>query len=248
MKILIVEDEPQIAAFLRRGLIARGYAVEAVAQGRDALERARGADLVVLDLGLPDIDGFEVLRRLRACDDVPVIVLTARGDVDARVEGFRLGADDYLAKPFDFDELVARVRARLRSPARRSSPNGAHAGRLLIVEDQVGIASFLVRELERLGLEVILTEDGDVGAFLATTEHFDLVILDLGVSGTSGLEILRALSGERPKVPVILLTGRDDRGTREAAIAAGVTEYVTKPFVFEDLRLRVCAHLERRAS
>jgi DNA-binding response OmpR family regulator len=124
MKVLVVEDEDRIASFLVKGLRAEGYAVDRVATGEAALALARdpGLDLMILDLGLPDIDGSEVLLRLRHSGaDVPIIVLTARGDVDDRVAGLDLGADDYLAKPFAFDELLARVRARLRRRAGQSS-------------------------------------------------------------------------------------------------------------------------------
>ena len=116
-KLLLVEDEARIASFLVKGLRAQGYVVEHVTTGTAALTAALSGDpdLVILDLGLPDLDGLEVLRRLReAGDDVPVIVLTARADVEHRVKGLDGGADDYLTKPFVFDELSARVRARLR--------------------------------------------------------------------------------------------------------------------------------------
>jgi len=117
MKVLVVEDEARIASFLIRGLRAQGYAVDHVATGEEALKAARDPelDLMILDLGLPDIDGTEVLRRLRdAGSRLPIVVLTARGDVTDRVEGLDLGADDYLTKPFAFDELLARIRARIR--------------------------------------------------------------------------------------------------------------------------------------
>ena len=118
MRILVVEDELRIASFLVRGLRAEGYGVEHVATGAEALDAARdpGLALMVLDLGLPDIDGTEVLQRLRAEGSrLPILVLTARGDVADRVEGLDLGADDYLTKPFAFDELLARIRARVRT-------------------------------------------------------------------------------------------------------------------------------------
>ena len=118
MKLLVVEDEDRIASFLLKGLGAAGFEVSRVVTGAEALQRARrdGPDLMILDLGLPDMDGFDVLRELRARgDELPVVVLTARGGVPDRVEGLELGADDYLAKPFAFDELLARVRARLRA-------------------------------------------------------------------------------------------------------------------------------------
>ena len=118
MRLLVVEDEARIASFLVKGLSDQGYCVECVATGAAALERGRDPelDLLILDLGLPDMDGLEVLRELRKEGRwLPVIIVTARGEVEDRVEGLNLGADDYLTKPFAFDELLARVRARLRS-------------------------------------------------------------------------------------------------------------------------------------
>jgi len=120
MTILVVEDEDRIASFISKGLAAHGFRSEAVGTGFEALVRLRRGDvaLVILDLGLPDIDGLDLLLSLRRDGDgVPVIILSARGEVDDRVRGLEAGADDYLGKPFAFEELVARVEARLRSEA-----------------------------------------------------------------------------------------------------------------------------------
>ena len=116
--ILIAEDEERIAAFVAKGLRASGFETSAVTSGEEALARVQSGDvdLLILDLGLVDIDGFEVLRRLRAAGEtVPVIVLTARSSVTDTVTGLESGADDYMAKPFRFEELLARVRLRLRA-------------------------------------------------------------------------------------------------------------------------------------
>jgi DNA-binding response OmpR family regulator len=116
-KILIVEDEPRIAAFVSRGLESAGYETAVVEDGAEGLAAAlRGdADLVLLDVGLPTMDGFEVLRELRARGSVlPVIMLTARSSTRDTVEGLDAGANDYVSKPFVFEELLARVRSRLR--------------------------------------------------------------------------------------------------------------------------------------
>jgi DNA-binding response OmpR family regulator len=117
VKLLVVEDEPRIASFLAKGLRAHGYDIEWASTGREALQLGvePGLALVILDLRLPDLDGLEVLASLRGSGaTVPVLILSARGRVDDRVRGLDLGADDYLAKPFAFEELLARVRARLR--------------------------------------------------------------------------------------------------------------------------------------
>lgn len=116
-RILIVEDEQHLTRFLKKGLQAKGFVTTSVSDGESAL-RLTGTeefDLVILDLGLPEMDGLEVLAELRRSgSEVPVLILTARDDVSDRVQGLEGGADDYLTKPFSFDELLARVRARLR--------------------------------------------------------------------------------------------------------------------------------------
>jgi two-component system, OmpR family, copper resistance phosphate regulon response regulator CusR len=116
LKILVVEDEPKAAEYLRQGLSESGYAVEVAHSGTDGLHAAANGDhdLVVLDVMLPGIDGFAVLSALRTAKQVPVLMLTARGKTDDKVRGFDLGADDYLVKPFQFPELLARVRALLK--------------------------------------------------------------------------------------------------------------------------------------
>lgn len=118
--MLVVEDEASVAAMLRRGLIEEGYAVDVTGEGREAVWQATEVDYdaVILDLMLPGIDGFEVCRQLRAADRwMPVLMLTARTDVADRIRGLDGGADDYLAKPFSFLELVARLRALIRRGA-----------------------------------------------------------------------------------------------------------------------------------
>lgn len=116
MNVLLIEDEDRIASFVEKALRRRGFDVRRVVTGGEALGAvSAGVDIVVLDLGLPDIDGLDVLRALRkSWASLPVVILTARGDIDDRVVGLDLGADDYVPKPFAIDELVARIRARLR--------------------------------------------------------------------------------------------------------------------------------------
>ena len=122
-RILVVDDDSRIAAAVRRALVYEGYAVDVAGDGRAALDSAATLvpDVIVLDVMLPDIDGIEVCRRLRADGDVPILMLTARDGVTDRVRGLDSGADDYLVKPFAHEELLARVRALLR---RRAMPSG----------------------------------------------------------------------------------------------------------------------------
>jgi len=117
MNILIVEDEPKTGAYLKLGLTQAGFTAHVAADGWEGLRLARTQeyDLVLLDVMLPGLDGWEVIRGIRLANkDVPVLFLTARDEVDDRVKGLELGADDYLVKPFAFPELLARIRTRLR--------------------------------------------------------------------------------------------------------------------------------------
>ena len=137
--ILIVEDEPSISGFIRRGLIFEGYSVEAIDDGRAGLERLRDQrpDLLILDLMLPGIDGLEICRRVRAAEaadgstPLPILMLTARDAINDRVTGLEAGADDYLVKPFKFQELLARIRSLLR----RRGPSPPPATELLRYDD-----------------------------------------------------------------------------------------------------------------
>ncbi len=159
-RLLVVEDEPSISGFVRRGLIFEGFDVEIAANGRVALEviRDRLPDLVILDLMLPEIDGLEVARRVRAAEDVdgrermPILMLTARDLVVDRVSGLDVGADDYLIKPFDFDELLARVRALLR----RAKPAAARTVSETLTFDNV-VLDMGSRTVTRGGIPVELT-------------------------------------------------------------------------------------------
>ena len=151
MRILVVEDERSIADFIERGLRAEGYAVTCAHDGEAAETEALTGDfgLVLLDVLLPEKSGLEVLAGLRARDtETPVILLTARGETDQKVEGLDLGANDYIVKPFAFDELLARIRAHLRRPDQRAA-TGLEAGDITL--------DFRTREVTRAGKEVRLT-------------------------------------------------------------------------------------------
>lgn len=152
--ILVVDDEPRLLSFLRSELKASGYQVSVAHDGKGALSAAaaRGPDLVILDVGLPDMDGFEVCRRLREESSVPILMLTARVSDADKVEGLDAGADDYLTKPFSTSELLARVRALLRR-ARAADTEGPGA------EFRVGdfVIDFQRRKVEMRGEEVRLS-------------------------------------------------------------------------------------------
>jgi two-component system KDP operon response regulator KdpE len=124
--VLLIEDEPEIRRFLRTALPQHGYRLYETSTGQDGLAQsaARNPDIILLDLGLPDLDGLEVIRRLRDWATIPIIVLSARDQEKIKVTAFDLGADDYVTKPFGIDELLARMRVVLRHAARTSAETG----------------------------------------------------------------------------------------------------------------------------
>ena len=163
VRVLVIEDEWDIADFIRRGLILKGYEVDVASDGEQglALAHERMPDVVILDLMLPGVDGIEVCRRLRAAGEVPIIILTARDSVAHKVQGLDAGADDYVTKPFAFDELLARIRASLR----RKAP----------AEEVLAVGSLTLRpasrEVERGGRPIELTaREYDLLEYLARNE------------------------------------------------------------------------------
>jgi len=156
-KILVIEDDPDVADLLKTGLSGEGFDVEVAHSGYRGAEMAQtnSPDLIVLDLMLPDVDGIDLCKEIRAIGDVGIVMLTARGMVGERVRGLQAGADDYLPKPFAFDELVARIRAVLR----RRSPEGI----VSIADLEVDLDR---REVRRAGRVIDLT-----------TREFDLLKL-----------------------------------------------------------------------
>lgn len=151
IRVLVVDDEPQIVRALRINLKARGYEVDAAPDGRTALELAarRHPDVVVLDLGLPDMEGVEVIKGLRGWLSVPIIVLSARHASDEKVEALDVGADDYVTKPFGMDELLARLRAAVR----RAAP----AAETALIETEAFSVDLAAKKVHRDGADVRLT-------------------------------------------------------------------------------------------
>jgi two-component system response regulator RegX3 len=177
MRVLIVEDDDAIATPLAKGLEREGLDVDRVENGTDALAHSAAGDfdVVLLDLGLPDRDGFDVCRELRARSDVPIIVVTARSEEVDRVVGLELGADDYIVKPFGFRELVARIRA----VARRRSPAAVPAGDGAAASNGNGHAGSEHASLVEVGTLTVdrrtrrVTVDG--GVIALTPKEFDLL-------------------------------------------------------------------------
>ncbi|MEU3983077.1 response regulator [Streptomyces sp. NPDC026672] len=154
-RVLVVDDEPQIVRALVINLRARAYEVDAAADGRSALELAasRHPDVIVLDLGLPDMDGVEVIKGLRGWTRVPILVLSARHSSDEKVEALDAGADDYVTKPFGMDELLARLRAAVR----RAEPVAGGGEDEVLVETAGFTVDLAAKKVNRGGRDVRLT-------------------------------------------------------------------------------------------
>jgi DNA-binding response OmpR family regulator len=169
MRILVIEDEPRIQAFLIRGLAAEGFGVEGSGDGEHGLERSlrESFDLVILDLLLPRLDGLAVLTTLqRARPELPVLILSARSDLPTKLRGFELGACDFLAKPFSLDELLARVRVHLRANGHAGAENVIRVGRLQLDRTRrqatLDGASVVLSEREFLLLHNLLEHAGEI--------------------------------------------------------------------------------------
>jgi DNA-binding response OmpR family regulator len=210
MRLLVVEDDPMLGDGLRRAFGGAGYTVDLMQSGEDALAAAsvEHYDLMVLDLGLPDLDGMSVLRALRdRRDPTPVIILTANHRPDQKVEGLDAGADDYIAKPFDLEELLARVRANIRGRDRRTNDQ------LVAGDVQVDLAGRLVLK----GGESVAVTKKEYGVLVAlmrrmgqfvSKQELEAAIYD-GQSGVESNTIETAVYALRRKLGAgLILTAR----------------------------------------
>jgi two-component system, OmpR family, copper resistance phosphate regulon response regulator CusR len=168
VNVLVVQDDPRVTSFIKRGLEAEGFAVRTACDGADGLTMSRSLDfdLIVLDLALPTVTGDEILAKLRAAgSSVPVIVLTEQDAISDRVATLNAGADDYLTRPYDFDELLARIRARLRTEDQTDSTTISH-GRVTIdvetLEARIGGRSVDLTPREFALLETLMRHAGQV--------------------------------------------------------------------------------------
>lgn len=215
-RILLVEDDPRLADMLFEYLGQAGFGVTVASRGAAALEKLGEAayDAVVLDLMLPDMDGLDVCRQLRARDDTPVLMLTARGDAVDRIVGLELGADDYLPKPFEPRELVARLRAIMRRRVRGTGGEKAlHFGRLEL--DSAARAVRLdgkPRDLTGYQFDLLVALAKNAGRVLSREVLMDLVKGEEFESFDRSIDVhisrIRALIEDDPKKPRRIITVR----------------------------------------
>jgi DNA-binding response OmpR family regulator len=214
-RILLVEDDPRLAEMLFEYLGQAGFGITVASRGDTALEKLSAAnyDAVVLDLMLPDMDGLDVCRQLRARYDTPVLMLTARGDAVDRIVGLELGADDYLPKPFEPRELVARLRAIMRRRVRGTSENSLRFGRL-----ELDASARAVRldgkpcELTGYQFDLLMALAKNAGRVLSREVLMDLVKGEEFESFDRSIDVhisrIRAVIEDNPKKPRRIITVR----------------------------------------
>jgi two-component system, OmpR family, phosphate regulon response regulator OmpR len=214
-RILLVEDDPRLADMLLEYLGQAGFSITVASRGGAALEKLGAADYdaVVLDLMLPDMDGLDVCRQLRARYDTPVLMLTARGDAVDRIVGLELGADDYLPKPFEPRELVARLRAIMRRRVRGTSENSLRFGRL-----ELDASARAVRldgkpcELTGYQFDLLMALAKNAGRVLSREVLMDLVKGEEFESFDRSIDVhisrIRAVIEDNPKKPRRIITVR----------------------------------------
>jgi len=214
-RILLIDDDPRLAAMVAEYLGGTGYRVATAPDGTHGLARLEREpyDAVVLDLSLPDIDGLEVCRRLRARWDIPVLMLTARGDATDRIVGLELGADDYLPKPFEPRELLARLRAILRR--KKASPRSAvlEFGRLEIDRDaRIVRVSGAEKTLTSLQFALLVALAQNAGRVLSRDALMDLVKGEKLEAFDRSIDVhvsrIRAAIEDDPKKPRRIITVR----------------------------------------
>ena len=186
-KILVIEDEPELVKALEVRLRTHDYDVITALDGEEGLRKAKKEhpDLIVLDLILPQVGGYEVCRRLKAdesCEHIPVVMLTVKSQSEDIAKGFRVGADEYVTKPFEWDEILERVDSLLGSKAT-----------ILVTDDEPDLVKALTLRLESEGYKVITASDGKESLEKAKESAPDLIILDVMMPEMDGLEACRRL-------------------------------------------------------
>jgi DNA-binding response OmpR family regulator len=255
-RILVAEDDAISRGFICARLAKWGYEVVATQNGTEAMTALRSQDapsLAILDWMMPGMDGLEICRRVREVNRrVYLILLTARGSKENVVEGLRAGADDYLTKPFDSDELQARILVGLRMMALQAAPSepprvGFYPPpktRILVAEDDAVLRQLICSRLAKWHYEPIPTVNGtEAMTALRKRDAPALAILDWLMPDMDGLEICHRLREAKRSVYIILLTARGSKENIIEGLRAGADDYLVKPFHAEELHARILVGL-----
>lgn len=257
-RILVVDDDRLMQVIIGRIVAADDRTIDYAGTGEEALALVEGADLVLLDLFLPDMDGRDVLRRLRSehlADDAPVVVLSGADTELARAESLALGADAFVGKPFEQDELRSMVASMLSLGRRRSEPlaetmdtgrSDAGPACVLVAEDDMLVASLVVDRLEREGYEVIHESDGSSALQRIREVHPEVLVLDVKMPKMSGHEVLTRIrrDPDLSSTGVVMLTAMGGEHDVVRGFELGADDYLLKPFSPTELVVRVNRLLE----
>ena len=246
-RVLIVDDSLTVRMDIGEALQAEGFETVLCADlrsARDALVR-EGAVLVVLDIVLPDGDGLDFLKELRsspATAQIPVMLLSTASEVLNRVRGIDEGAEEYVGRPYDLGQVVARARTLTQAAV------SGGVSRLLAVDDSVTYLQELGSQLRQEGYYVVLAKSGEEALQLLEAQQVDCILLDLLMPGMSGQDTCRRIKerAEWRDIPLVMLTARDDRDAMIQGINAGADDYIAKSADFDVLKARLRAQLRRK--
>ncbi len=245
-KVLVIDDDPRFINLLLRSLQRDGYEVLVASDGTIGLELARSdqPDLILLDVDLPGMSGWTVCEELLQISDFPIIFVSGYGSVTDVTRGFKLGAVDYVRKPFSFVELRARIKTHIARNRHINRPQVTRA-RILIVDDEPGFAQFMSDMIANFtDYEAVVAKDGYEALKAMYMHRPDLVLLDIMMPGINGIEVCTKIR-EWSDVPIIFLSAM---GTQDAIIRgldAGGNDYVNKPLQPRETLARIELHLKR---
>jgi CheY-like chemotaxis protein len=227
--ILVADDEDNIRHFLSHELTKKGYSVLEASNGKEALSLARERlpDLITLDIQMPDINGFDVttvLKNDETTKNIPILILSV---IEDKGKAYKLGANDYMTKPFDNEELVSRIN-RLLIGTKKT---------ILIVDDDQSPVKSVKYHLEHKGYSTCIAYDGKQALEMVASHRPDLILLDIIMPNMGGYEVIKALKSnpETAGISIVLVTGIEIDGGRVKALSVGATEYVPKSNDFNRL-------------
>ncbi|MDP2808403.1 MAG: response regulator [bacterium] len=270
-KVLVADDEPTIVNFFIAALSDQGYEIESAVNGAQAVEKALSflPDVILLDVVMPELNGYQVTEKLKAnpaTSGIPIILVTGLGSVDDKVKGLESGADDFLTKPFNLQELLARVHSLIKlkklqdqlkelsgrqpAPVHIKKVLSSYRSHILIVEDDERITNICKSILGAGGYVVDIAPDGEEAQKYLRAAIPDLILLDLMLPGINGLDLLKQLKEDSvtKDIPVIIITALSDLKTKVKSFYMGVDDYLVKPVNSLELLARVKANIRKHMA
>lgn len=250
--ILLADDDELVRDLVKHGLKGAKCNITEAENGAEVmafLEKTKRhsdlgkPDLILLDVNMPGINGFDVLKKLKSdpeLRDIPVIMLTRRDEDSSILDGISAGVRDYITKPFEVSELISRIMTTLRR----------YKTKVLVADDDVLICELLRHRFHRLGYTVLISHNGTEALALIRSERPDITILDVMMPGMEGTAVLNQLKGnpETAGLPIIMLTAKNQQDNIIKGLESGAHDYITKPFDLDEVTARVSGVLLRRQA